>query len=148
MRSLRIILIGLFLCACETMSHGAPAASSGISFQMNSTSHYVHHGATQESATPQMMVSSIPIAARNVTGGMTADQTMRSFSPRKAIIHDDDDDGYGDDDLRPGYDPNDPFATPLTDTPWSLMALLALCYLTFILFRATSRTRALHSVVQ
>ena len=148
MRSLRIILIGLFLCAHLSITHGAPAASSGISFQMNSTSHYVHHGATQESATPQMAVSSMPLAARNVAGGMTADQTMRSFSPRKAIIHDDDDDGYGDDDLRPGYDPNDPFATPLTDTPWSLMTLLALCYLTFILFRATSRTRALHSVVQ
>lgn len=46
--------------------------------------------------------------------------------------------------------PSDPpgMDTPVGDTPWILMALLALCYLTFISFRATSRTRALHSVVQ
>ena len=45
-------------------------------------------------------------------------------------------------------DKNNPWVVPITDTPWILMALLALCYLTFISFRATSRTRALHSVVQ
>lgn len=130
MRSLRIILIGLFLCAHLSITHGASAASSGIPFQMNSTSHYVQHGAIQESVTPQMMVSSIPIAARNVAGGMTSDQTMPMFSPRKAIIHDDDDDdGYGDENLHPGYNPTNPFATPLTDTPWMIMALLALSYL-------------------
>lgn len=136
MRSWQIILIGLFLCVHMTLVHGAPAASFGISFQMNSTSHYVHHGAIQESATPQMTTSSMPLAARNVAGGMTADQTMRSFSPRKAIIHDDDDDdGYGDDDLRPGYNPNDPFATPLTDTPWLIILLLGVGYIAYVAYK-------------
>lgn len=142
MRYLRIILIGLFLCAHMSITHGALAASYGMSFQMNSTSYYVHHGAIRGSATPQMTVSSMPLAARNVAGGMTSEQTMQMFSPRRAIIHDDDDDGYGDDDLRPGYDPNDPFATPLTDTPWMIMALLALGYLGCIAYKRRKEATA------
>ena len=35
-----------------------------------------------------------------------------------------DDEDYGDDDIRPGYEPNDPFFTPVGDIPWPLMALL------------------------
>ena len=97
---------------------------------MNSTSYYVHHGDVRESATPQMTTSSMPLAARNVAGGMTADQTMPMFSPRRVIIHDDDDnDGYDDENLRPGYDPTNPFSSSFGDTPWLIMALLALLYI-------------------
>ena len=78
--------------------------------------------------------STLPLAARNITGGMTSDQTVAMLSPRRVIINDDDDDdGYGDDPLRPGYDPQDPGA-PIGDIPWLLM-------LVFCIFTAVLRTR-------
>ena len=78
--------------------------------------------------------STLPLAARNITGGMTSDQTVAMLSPRRVIINDDDDDdGYGDDPLRPGYDPQDPGA-PIGDIPWLLM--LVIC-----IFTAVLRTR-------
>ena len=80
--------------------------------------------------------STLPLAARNITGGMTSDQTVAMLSPRRVIIDDNDnDDGYGTDgdDLRPGYDPQNPGA-PIGDIPWLLM-------LVFCIFTAVLRTR-------
>ena len=79
--------------------------------------------------------STLPLAARNITGGMTSDQTVAMLSPRRVIINDDDgDDGYDDDGgLRPGYDPQNPGA-PIGDIPWLLM-------LVFCIFTAVLRTR-------
>ena len=84
-----------------------------------------------------LAVSSMPLVARSVEGGMTSEQTYARISPRRAIITGDDD--YGDE---PGLNPNDqgggmsdPFFTPVGDIPWALMLLLA----TGILLRRRQR---------
>lgn len=83
-------------------------------------------------------VSTIPLAARNISGGMTSDETSNMLSPRRVIIHDDDaDDGYGDDPLRPGYDPQNPGA-PIGDIPWPLMLVLSM-FVVFITARRNKR---------
>jgi hypothetical protein len=85
-----------------------------------------------------MTSSYMPLMARNVEGGMTADQTLAMMSPRRVIINDDDDDsGYGNDDLRP-TDPSDPYFTPIGDTPWVMMGLLCLL---FVAIRETLRAQ-------
>lgn len=85
-----------------------------------------------------MASSSMPLMARNVEGGMTSDQTLAMMSPRRVIINDDDDEsGYGNDDLRP-TDPNDPYFTPIGDTPWVMMGLLCLL---FVAIRETLRAQ-------
>lgn len=80
------------------------------------------------SSVTAIAVNTMPLAARNVEGGITSEQSIRFFTRRAIIIDDGDDDDYGDDDdLRP-HDPNDPFHTPVGDIPWLLMlALAALC---------------------
>ena len=78
------------------------------------------------SSVTAIAVNTMPLAARNVEGGITSEQSIR-FLSRRAIIIDDggDDDDYGDDDdLRP-HDPNDPFHTPVGDIPCLLMLALA-----------------------
>ena len=64
---------------------------------------------------------------------MTADQTVRLFDPRRTIIHGDGDgdgdDDYGDDNLNPGYNENDPFNSPLGDIPRPLFLILALAFI-------------------
>ena len=85
-----------------------------------------------------LATSSMPLMARNVEGGMTADQTLAMMSPRRVIINDDDDDsGYGNDDLRP-TDPSDPYFTPIGDIPWLIMGLLCLL---FVAIRETLRAK-------
>ncbi len=75
-----------------------------------------------------LATSSMPLLARNVEGGMTADQTLQKIAPRRVIINDDDDDsGYGNDDLRP-TDPSDPYFTPVGDIPWLIIGLLCLLF--------------------
>ena len=91
---------------------------------MSSTSHYLHPGAT----TGTVSFSTIPLTARRVEGGMTSEQTISMVAARRVIIHDNDDDGYGDENLRPGYDPNDPFGTPIGETPFILFELMAAAY--------------------
>lgn len=89
--------------------------------------------------------SSIPLMARNVEGGMTADKTLARISPHRATIHDGDDDGYGDDDLHPSNPPADPYFTPVGDTPWWFIIALAAGYLCFIALR--KKTRALTTFI-
>lgn len=85
-----------------------------------------------------LATSSMPLLARNVEGGMTADQTLQKIAPRRVIINDDDDDsGYGNDDLRP-TDPSDPYFTPVGDIPWLIIGLLCLL---FVAIRETLRHR-------
>ena len=75
-----------------------------------------------------LATSSMPLLARNVEGGMTSDQTLAKMSPRRVIINDDDDDsGYGDENLRP-TDPTDPYFTPVGDIPWLIIGLLCLLF--------------------
>lgn len=85
-----------------------------------------------------LATSSMPLLARNVEGGMTAEQTLQKIAPRRVIINDDDDDsGYGNDDLRP-TDPTDPYFTPVGDIPWLIIGLLCLL---FVAIRETLRHR-------
>ena len=90
------------------------------------------HAATRGiyvSSTPVMAVSSIPLAARNLQDGMMAEQGLRAGMPRRTIIQDGSgDDLYGDENLRPGTDPQDPFFTPVGDIPWLLMLLLCMAF--------------------
>lgn len=67
-----------------------------------------------------LATSSMPLLARNVEGGMTADQTLQKIAPRRVIID-------GDDDLRP-TDPTDPYLTPVGDIPWLIIGLLCLLF--------------------
>lgn len=98
------IIVAICLCANVQICYG----------QMSSTSTFY-------------TVSNLPLAAREISGGMTSDESEAILAPRRVIIlDDDDDDGYGDDPLRPGYDPQDPGA-PVGDIPWPF--LLALCIL-------------------
>ena len=86
-----------------------------------------------------LATSSMPLMARNVEGGMTADQTLAMMSPRRVIIHDgDEDSGYGDDDLHPTDNASDPYFTPIGDTPWVMMGLLCLL---FVAIRETLRAK-------
>ncbi len=63
-------------------------------------------------------------------GGITSDKSLRLFNGPRGIIIDDDDD-YGDDDLRP-EDPKDPFHTPVGDIPWVFMFGLCVLYVTVV----------------
>lgn len=98
------IIVAICLCANVQICYG----------QMSSTSTFY-------------TVSNLPLAAREISGGMTSDESEAILAPRRVIITGDDD--YGDDGtggLRPGYDPQDPGA-PVGDIPWPF--LLALCIL-------------------
>lgn len=77
-----------------------------------------------------LATSSMPLMARNVEGGMTADQTLQKIAPRRVI-------GDGDEDLRP-TDPSDPYFTPVGDIPWLIIGLLCLL---FVAIRETLRHR-------
>ena len=77
-----------------------------------------------------LATSSMPLLARNVEGGMTADQTLQKIAPRRVI-------GDGDEDLRP-TDPSDPYFTPVGDIPWLIIGLLCLL---FVAIRETLRHR-------
>lgn len=83
--------------------------------------------------------SPVSLAARSVEGGETADQTYARISPRRAIIHDgDEEDGYGDENLHPTNPPADPYFTPVGETPWwFILALGALYLLTTVLRKKT-----------
>ena len=112
------IVVAICLCANVQICYG----------QMSSTSSF-------------HTVSNMPLAAREISGGMTSDESEAILAPRRVIIlDDDDDDGYGDDPLRPDYDPKDPGA-PIGDMPWPLLlAFIALAVL--VTAKRTSRNEA------
>lgn len=110
-------------------SYGQPTAGG----EGNSSSYTMpaYGGPIAQNNAPvdMLAVISIPLAARSIEGGLTSDQTLRMLSPRRTIIHDGDgEDDYGDDDLRPDYDPDDPYFTPVGDTPWLFLLALALSW--------------------
>lgn len=59
----------------------------------------------------------VPMAARGLSGATTLPEDN---GPRRII-------GSGED-YRPGYDPGDPFFTPVGTTPWLLMLLMGMIY--------------------
>lgn len=78
---------------------------------------------------PLLAVSSIPLTARSVEGGMTSEQTYARIAPRRAIIGGGDyDPEPGEEPLNPGHQPSDPFFTPVGNTPWFLILLLSMAY--------------------
>lgn len=83
--------------------------------------------------------SPVSLAARSVEGGETADQAYARINPRRAIIHDgDEDDGYGDENLHPTNPPADPYLTPVGEMPWwFVLALVAIYLLTTVLRKKT-----------
>ncbi len=82
-------------------------------------------------------MASMPVAAREVENGTTADETYARIQRRVIIGDGSGDDDYGDDILTPGKDPADPFFTPVGD------ALLPLCLLAMLwtLLTAAARRR-------
>ena len=72
--------------------------------------------------------TTIPLAARSVQGGITADQGMTQRAIRRSIIVDGDDYNQDptEDPLNPGYNPNDPFLSPLGDANGVLLLLCAM----------------------
>lgn len=70
----------------------------------------------------------LPVAAKNVKGGVLSTPSSSAPGYRRVISDDDDD-------LRPGYDREDPFSTPVGDLPIAFMTLLALAYAAVILRR-------------
>ena len=106
---------------------GSGASGSSGSTNGGSSSRGIHTNSGSFSV-PSLAVTSMPLAARNLQDGMTAEQGIRAAMPRRTIINDDDNEGYGDDDLRPGYDPNDPFFTPVGDIPWIFLLLLCVAF--------------------
>ena len=71
--------------------------------------------------------SPVFLAAREVQGGVTADQTYARISPRRVIINDgNEENGYGDENLHPTNPPADPYFTPVGENPWwFILALVA-----------------------
>lgn len=116
------------MAAPATMSFSsvAPMQTAGSTdlFHSSSFSHSrVASGHNYNSVTMQ----TLSLSARNLGNGTTADETLAMNRPRHVIIERDDDydpeDGEGP--LTPGYDPNDPFFTPVGDVPVLLLILLA-----------------------
>lgn len=116
---------------------GGSTSGGANSRQINTGGSYVGGGGLA------LAVQPIPLLAREVEGGMTAEQTLAKISPRRVVINDDDDDGYGDEVLRPN-DPNDPYLTPVGDIPWGLMA--ALCILSVGISALRSRRKRIHNI--
>lgn len=78
-------------------------------------------------STPTIALPPMALAARNIKDGMTAEEGLRANAPRRVIIDSGDD--YGTDgDLKPDYEPTDPFFTPVGDIPWLWMILLLVLY--------------------
>lgn len=137
---------------CSAPQYSAPSSSSSSSYRVYTSSSqvsygisgggvpngggYQTHSAPASSApiamasVPSVSVPSLPLAARSMEGGITSDKSLRLFNGPRGIIIDDDDD-YGDDDLRP-EDPKDPFHTPVGDIPWVFMFGLCVLYVTVV----------------
>lgn len=136
----------------STTSHYTPTVSTGWQIYRTS-SHTMHevgnggggggaagstggHGSSNRGirassasvSIPSIAYTPMPLAARNIQDGMTAEQGLRASMPRRVIINDGDEGDYGNEDPRPGYDPQDPFFTPVGDVPWFLILLLVLAY--------------------
>lgn len=138
----------------STAAHYTPTVSTGWQIYRTS-SHTVHevgsggggggaagstggHGSSNRGirassgsvSIPSIAYTPMPLAARNIQDGMTAEQGLRASMPRRVIINDGggDEGDYDEENLRPGYDPQDPFFTPVGDIPWLLMLLLGLAY--------------------
>lgn len=103
---------------------GIRYSSGGVSMPMISVSNPI-------------AMASMPVAAREVENGTTADETYARIQRRVIIGDGSGDDDYGDDILTPGKDPADPFFTPVGD------ALLPLCLLAMLwtLLTAAARRR-------
>ena len=130
----------IYCTSSQTVQHVGGGAATGVS--ATSSSHGASNRGIQTNAgsAPSLPVATIPLAARSIQDGMTAEQGLRAAMPRRVII---DDSGgsndYGDDPLHPDYDPDDPFLTPVGDIPW--IFLLLLCF-TFCCKRILQRNRS------
>lgn len=61
----------------------------------------------------------VPMAAKSIGGGETLAGAESGYRPMRRVIRGDDDN------LRPGYDREDPFSTPVGDMPLLLLVILA-----------------------
>lgn len=107
---------------CSASQYSAPSSSSSSSYRVYTSSSQVSYGISgggvpngrgyqthsvsassapiAMASVPSVSVPSLPLAARSMEGGITSDKSLRLFNGPRGIIIDDDDD-YGDDDLRP-----------------------------------------------
>lgn len=102
---------------------GIRYSSGGVSMPMMSVS-------------SPIAMASMPMAAREVENGTTADETYARIQRRVIIGGDDYDPDPREDPLNPGKDPADPFFTPVGD---ALLPLLAMAMAWIILMTARRR---------
>jgi hypothetical protein len=108
--------VALF-CAVNLWADDSGSCGGGLTWNYNST-------------TASLAITTLPLAARNLQEGMSAEQGLRAGTPRRTIIHDGGgEDNYGDDNLRPSTNPTDPFFTPVGSMPWLWMLLIAALYI-------------------
>lgn len=129
----------LLMCVCAMSSQAAPAAgmagSGGVDavmLPMGSTSAFADMYGVQSfnnqslsmyGAQSQVMhgTYTVPMAAQSVGGGTTTvdDEEEVTYSMMRRAL------GGGSGGYRPGYDPGDPFHTPLGEIPVLLLILAA-----------------------
>lgn len=98
------------------VAHSTSSAPSATAF----SAAYSIHNAPQTTRPNHSTFSS---SASTISGGVTTYETQQRLTGiRRAIIEPDDPT------LRPGYDPEDPFYTPVGDTLFPLL-LCAVCYI-------------------
>ena len=78
--------------------------------------------------TPALALTSIPLAARYLQDGMTAEQELRAATPRRTTLQEGNGDKAYGTGTKPPYDPTDPFFTPIGDVPWAFILLLLICF--------------------
>ena len=78
--------------------------------------------------TPALALTSIPLAARYLQDGMTAEQELRAATPRRTTLQEGNGDKAYGTGSQPPYDPTDPFFTPVGDVPWVFILLLLICF--------------------
>ena len=122
-------------------SIGGGGGNAGVT---GSSSHSSNRGVLNNSfSVPTLTAVSIPLSARNLQDGMTAEQGLSASMPRRTIIHDGSGtDEYGDENLKPTYDPTDPFFTPVGDTPWFWFIGLCLLYTMSKIIRSKHRQKS------
>lgn len=89
-------------------------------------------------ATSQIMYGNytIPMAAKDISGGETLEDDEPIYAVIRRALG-------GEEGLRPGYDPEDPFHTPVGEVPVALLILLAamVTYLRARKIKATQQTQ-------